>query len=87
VPHSKTPDCLLRTTERSRSYLPGHDFTVDAANVDSGVKAGLVVGVNDVAPKRLIRTGTAVVWSLRKRCTQEFRTHVVSFYLGEVSKA
>jgi hypothetical protein len=53
------------------SYLPRHDFPVDAADVDSGVKAGLVVAVNDVAPKRLVGTGAAVVWSLRKRRTEE----------------
>jgi hypothetical protein len=45
-------------------YLAGHDFAVDAADVDAGVDAGLVVGVDDVAPKGLIGTGSAVVWSL-----------------------
>ena len=48
-------------------YLAGHDLAVDAADVDAGVDAGLVVGVHDVAPKGLIGTGSAVVWSLIKR--------------------
>lgn len=55
---------LLIGQKLARSYLPWHDFPVDAADVDSGVKAGLVVGVNDVASKGLIGTGTTVVWSL-----------------------
>lgn len=48
-------------------YLAGHDFAVDAADVDAGVEAGLVVGVNDVATKGLVGTGSAVVWSLIKK--------------------
>jgi len=48
-------------------YLSRHDFAVDAADVDAGVEAGFVVGVNHVAPKCLIGTGSAVVWSLEKK--------------------
>lgn len=48
-------------------YLSRHDFAVDAADVDAGVEAGFVVGVNHVAPKGLIGTGSTVVWSLEKR--------------------
>lgn len=47
-------------------YLARHDFAVDAADVDAGVEAGFVVGVDHVAPKCLIGTGSAVVWSLEK---------------------
>lgn len=47
-------------------YLSRHDFAVDAADVDAGVEAGFVVGVNHVAPKGLIGTGSTVVWSLPK---------------------
>jgi hypothetical protein len=48
-------------------YLARHDFAVDAADVDAGVEAGFVVGVDHVAPKCLIGTGSAVVWSLEKK--------------------
>jgi len=74
-------------------YLSRHDFAVDAADVDAGVEAGFVVGVNHVAPKCLIGTGSAVVWSLEKKekCTQQLRhlqgLPLPSFVLNWSSKA
>jgi len=44
--------------------LRGHDLGVGAANLDTGVEAGLVVGLDDVATKDLGGTDTAVVGSL-----------------------
>ena len=44
--------------------LSWHDFCIDAADVDAGVEAGLVVRVDDVAPVRFLRTRGAVVRSL-----------------------
>ena len=74
-------------------YLTGHDLAVDAADVDAGVDAGLVVGVDDVAPKGLIGTGSAVVWSLitkkKRERTEELRklAKPVSFGLNWSSEA
>lgn len=52
---------------RALYYLARHDFAVDAADVDAGVDAGFVVGVDDVAPEGLIGTGSAVVRSLKTK--------------------
>jgi hypothetical protein len=32
-------------------HLSWHDFAIDATDVDAGIQASLVVGVNNVAPK------------------------------------
>jgi hypothetical protein len=47
--------------------LPWHDLPVDAADVDAGVEAGLVVRVHDVPPVGFVRSGGTVVWSLSCR--------------------
>jgi hypothetical protein len=49
---------------RSSIHLPRHDLPIDATDVDAGEEASLVVGVNDVTPKGLLRTNTAVVRTL-----------------------
>lgn len=45
-------------------YLAGHDFTVDAADVDTGIKTSLVVSINYVTAESLLSTSCAVVRSL-----------------------
>jgi hypothetical protein len=45
-------------------HLSWHDLPVDATDVDAGIQAGLVVGVNYIAPERLVRADTAVVRTL-----------------------
>jgi hypothetical protein len=45
--------------------LGGHDLGVDTGNVDAGVHAGLVVGLDDVTAVDLAGTDTAVVRALR----------------------
>ena len=48
-------------------YLAGHDLPVDAADVDPGVEAGLVVGGNYVTPDRLVSTDTTVERTLHTK--------------------
>lgn len=57
---------------RSVFYLPRHDFCVDPADVDAGKQAGLVVGINDVAPVRFIGSRRTVVRTLSHhfRCSR-----------------
>lgn len=45
-------------------YLSGHDFAIDATDVDASIEASLVVSIHDVPTERLVGTSTAVVWSL-----------------------
>jgi len=45
--------------------LTGHDLGVDTRDGDTGVEAGLVVGLDDVTTKNLLGTDTAVVRTLR----------------------
>lgn len=44
--------------------LGWHDLGVDTRDLDPGVQASLVVGLNDVSAEDLARANTAVVWSL-----------------------
>jgi hypothetical protein len=44
--------------------LCGHDLGVGAGDLDAGVQAGLVVGVDNVALDDLAGADTAVVWPL-----------------------
>lgn len=57
---------------RNVFYLPRHDFCVDPADVDAGKQAGLVVGINDVAPVRFIGSRRTVVRTLSHhfRCSR-----------------
>ena len=41
-------------------HLSWHDLPVDATDVDASIQASLVVGVNYVAPERLVSADTAV---------------------------
>jgi hypothetical protein len=47
----------------------GARTSVGSSNLDAGVKAGLVVGLDDVTLDDLSSTNTAVVLSLRRRET------------------
>lgn len=51
-------------TAAGKSHLPGHNLSVDAADVDPSVKAGLVVGIDDVSPERFVHARPAVVRAL-----------------------
>lgn len=44
--------------------LAGHHLAVNPTDVDSGVKASLVVCIDDITSKSLIGTNTTVVWAL-----------------------
>lgn len=45
-------------------YLTGHNFSIDATYVDSSIKTGLVVRINNVAAKGFVRTNATIVWPL-----------------------
>lgn len=76
---------MKRTIWRFRwKYLAGHDFPVDATDVDPGVDAGLVVGVHDVAAERLFGTGSAVVWSLREKKNSEQSSENYRGFYGKI---
>lgn len=45
-------------------YLARHNFTVDTTDVDTGIKTSLVVCINNITSKSLVRTNTTVVRSL-----------------------
>lgn len=49
---------------RTRTYLAGHHFTVDSADLDAGEEASLIVGVHYIAAPGLVCSDTAVVRSL-----------------------
>lgn len=49
--------------------LSRHDLSVGARDLDAGVQAGLVVGLDDVTADNLASTNTAVVRTLRSRET------------------
>jgi len=59
----------LNSAARADLELPlaGHDLSVGAADLDSGVEAGLVVGLNDVPSKDAVSAHSAVVGSLGGR--------------------
>lgn len=42
-------------------YLARHNFTVDTTDVDTGIKTSLVVCINNITSKSLVRTNTTVV--------------------------
>lgn len=52
-------------------YLARHDLAVDAANVDAGIQAGFIVGVDNVATKGLVCTNATIVWSLKQHAEFE----------------
>jgi hypothetical protein len=56
----------LNTLARADLELPltGHDLGVSTRDLDAGVKAGLVVGLNDVTEDDLATANTAVVRTL-----------------------
>ena len=56
-------------------YLAGHDLAVDAADVDAGVDAGLVVGVDDVAPRLADAAGRRQ--AARVEAAEDASEHVV----------
>ena len=47
-----------------RPYLSGHDFGVGSGNVDAGVEAAPVVGLDDVTAVDLVGADAAVVGAL-----------------------
>lgn len=53
-------------------YLSRHNFTVNAADINTSIKASFVVRVNNFAPKSLLSTNTTVVWSLNYIKTDTF---------------
>lgn len=59
-------ELTLNALARADLVLPlsGHDLGVGAGDVDAGVQAGLVVGVDDVAAEDLAGADTAVVGAL-----------------------
>jgi len=44
--------------------LSGHHFSVDSADLDASVQAGLVMSVHNVTAPCLVGSGPAVVWAL-----------------------
>jgi hypothetical protein len=59
----------LNTLARTDLELPltGHDLGVGTRDLDAGVKAGLVVGLDDVTEDNLAAADTAVVRTLTGR--------------------
>jgi hypothetical protein len=55
----------------SSVHLSWHDLAVDSTDVDAGIEASLVVGVNNITPKRLVSTDTTVVRTLNTHTQKE----------------
>ena len=68
---ARHPELVAHVNARARTdlVLPlgGHDLGVGAGDVDVGVQAGLVVGLDDVTAEDLAGSYTAVVGALRSR--------------------
>ena len=64
---SKTAQLTLNALTWSDLKLPlsGHDFSVDARNLDTSVQASFVVGLDDVSTVDLGGTNTAIIRTLR----------------------
>lgn len=51
--------------------LRWHDFSIDSADLDASVQAGLVVGLDNITGVDFAGSDTAVIWALRSRETTD----------------